>query len=363
MQTPHNEAARLKELARYAILDTPKDGAFDDLTTLAAQYFDVPIAIVSLVDSDRVWFKSAHGLDGVVQIDRGPGLCASAILREEIYVAPDLKLDLESLANPLVAKSNGFRFYAGTQLRSSGGYNLGTLCIIDYAPRELGTTELEALEKFGHLAMSQMELRLASRQVASLLMAVEQQNTHLSHAATHDSLTGLLNRYAIQNKLNELTNRPNIAQELSILLFDIDHFKKINDTYGHNTGDAVLIEVSKRITNSVRSTDYVGRQGGEEFIVLLATSNRCVLSDVAERIRNNIAKAPIAVDGHDLWITISGGASAARNGLDTTSMIKVADDALYRAKHQGRNRIAYSDPLEMLTGMANVWAAPEKLHS
>ena len=108
---PENEAERLDALRRYQILDTPPDGAFDHITEVAASLFRVPIAIVSLVDHDRIWFKSHHGLDAQ-QIGRDPGLCASAIISDEVYYLRDAPDDPRSLANPLVAGSLGLRFYA-----------------------------------------------------------------------------------------------------------------------------------------------------------------------------------------------------------------------------------------------------------
>lgn len=109
---PRNESERLDALRRYQILDTPPEGAFDHITEVAASLLQVPIAIVSLVDHDRIWFKSHHGLDAQ-QTGRDPGLCASAIISDEVYYLRDALSDMRSLANPLVAGSLGFRFYAG----------------------------------------------------------------------------------------------------------------------------------------------------------------------------------------------------------------------------------------------------------
>src|SRR5688500_15793951 len=104
------EVARVEALRRYQILDTPPDGSFDHIVAIAAKLFDVPIAIVSLVDHDRIWFKARHGI-GVQQIDRDPGLCASAILQSDPYILTDASCDPRSLANPLVAGDFGLRFY------------------------------------------------------------------------------------------------------------------------------------------------------------------------------------------------------------------------------------------------------------
>ena len=111
---PANEPERLEALRRFDVLDTPRDGAFDRITRLASEMLEMPISIVSLVDHDRIWFKSTHGLDGVDEIERAPGLCASAILGDETWVIKDAKLDPRTLANPLVAGDFGLRFYAGS---------------------------------------------------------------------------------------------------------------------------------------------------------------------------------------------------------------------------------------------------------
>jgi GAF domain-containing protein len=159
----NDEEGRLAALRRYEVLDTPADGAFDRVTRLASAILDVPIAIVSLVDNDRIWFKSAAGLDGVSQIDRVPGLCASAILSDELYVVDDAKLDARTLANPLVASEFGLRFYAAAPLHTHDGYNLGTLCVIDREPRHLDEDQLALLEDLAAIVVHELELRLAAR--------------------------------------------------------------------------------------------------------------------------------------------------------------------------------------------------------
>lgn len=163
---PPNERERLAAVHRYGMLDTPPDGAFDRITRLASAVLDMPIAIVSLVDHDRIWFKSTQGLDGVQQIDRDPGLCASAILADETWIVEDAKSDLRALANPLVAGEFGLRFYAGSALRTHDGYNLGTLCVIDKAPRTLSEEQVRVLDDLAALVVGELEIRLAARQQA-----------------------------------------------------------------------------------------------------------------------------------------------------------------------------------------------------
>lgn len=159
---PVNETARMEAVRRYDVLDTPPDGAFDRITAIAARIFNVPIAIISIVDHDRIWFKSHHGVP-VQQIDREPGLCASAILRHEPYILEDASKDVRSLANPLVAGDFGLRFYAGVPLHTHDGYNLGTLCVIDKEVRPVTESQIADLRDLASLVMDQMELRLAAR--------------------------------------------------------------------------------------------------------------------------------------------------------------------------------------------------------
>lgn len=157
-----NEAERLEAVRRYEILDTPPDGAFDRITRIAARLFNVPISIVSIVDEDRIWFKSHHGLD-VSEIPRGPGLCASAILDNKPWVLTDAKTDPRSLANPLVAGKFGLRFYAGVPLQTSDGHSLGTLCVIDHEPRAITQADIEQLTDLAAVVMDELELRLAAK--------------------------------------------------------------------------------------------------------------------------------------------------------------------------------------------------------
>lgn len=159
---PSTDAERLAALRRYEILDTPPDGAFDRIAALAAELFDVPIALVTLVDRDRIWFKAKHGLDGVDEIGRDPGLCASAILQDTPYVVEAAREDPRTLANPLVSGKFGLQFYAAAPLRTSDGHNLGTLCIIDRNPRMFSPRQGNMLQRLSEIVIDEMELRLAA---------------------------------------------------------------------------------------------------------------------------------------------------------------------------------------------------------
>lgn len=172
----HMDSPRINALKRYEILDTPAEGNFDRITLLASKVFNVPIAIVSLVDEDRIWFKSSQGLGDIQEIDKSPGLCASAILADDIYLVEDARNDPRSLANPLVTGTFGLQFYAAAPLKTHDGYNLGTFCIIDRKKRYINTDQQALLGQMAEIVMHEMELRLAARTQTRML---EQRITEL----------------------------------------------------------------------------------------------------------------------------------------------------------------------------------------
>jgi formate hydrogenlyase transcriptional activator len=163
---PDNEAERLNALRRYQILDTPPEPAFDRIAEMAANFFHVPMAGVSLVDEDRIWFKSRLGIEAS-QTARDAGLCSTAMLSQGVFHLRDAAHDERATAHSLV-HDLGIRFYAGAPLRTEQGLNLGTVWVIDQKPRELASGEAEMLRALAALAMNQMELRLYAEKVAQL---------------------------------------------------------------------------------------------------------------------------------------------------------------------------------------------------
>ena len=154
---PANEQQRLATLRGYEILDTEPEAAFDDLTLLASYICQTPVALISLIDADRQWFKSKIGVS-VTETSRDIAFCATAILQPDVFVVPDTSQDERFAENPLVVFEPKVRFYAGATLMT-GGQALGTLCVVDRVPRELSQEQLEALRALSRQVLAQLELR------------------------------------------------------------------------------------------------------------------------------------------------------------------------------------------------------------
>ncbi len=196
----------------------------------------------------------------------------------------------------------------------------------------------ELLQRAQQAAQLRADLQTADRIRADLT----QSNRDLAYKAQIDTLTGLLNHGAIIAHLDTALAQARANDEpLAILFFDIDHFKRVNDTYGHLIGDQVLAAVAKKATATLRERDTIGRYGGEEFLVILPNTTKADALLIAERLRQQIAAMPFAIhDIHNLVITISIGI-AAINGTakNRPDLLSEADQALYQAKALGRDRV------------------------
>lgn len=198
---------------------------------------------------------------------------------------------------------------------------------------------------------AELKARLSTgRRILSLEQNLVEAREEMRYKATHDALTALWNRSAILPMIDSELERCRREQTpTSLVLCDVDHFKLINDQYGHGAGDAALIEVARRLRNSVRSYDAVGRYGGEEFVILLCGCGEDALNTRLEALRRSIAEDPVRIDGMTLPLTVSlgGVTSAGANcGLSLEKLLAKADRALYRAKNMGRNRAVISSAAE-----------------
>ncbi len=315
------EAARLDALHRYDVLDTPPEASFDRITRTAQYILSTPIVLLSLIDADRQWIKSKRGLRRA-EIPRTISLCARVVETGRPLVVDDALAEGPFSDNPLVTGAPNIRFYAGVPLTTPEGFHIGTLSAIDRTPRTLSKAKLGALRDLAALAVDIFELQ---------------------KIAATDALTGLLTRRSFHRALaREMERAQRYRRTASLITFDIDHFKAINDTYGHAAGDAVLRSLGTVCRPILRSIDLLARHGGEEFALLLPETTERGGMDVAERLRHAIADAVIPFEDRMLKITSSFGVTVVgHTGDSTEAALDRADDALYEAKNSGRDRVVF----------------------
>lgn len=347
---PENEEARLAALHSFDILDTAPDKGFDDLVAIAAAIFAVPMATVSLIDSERQWFKARIGI-AEPETPRECSFCAHAILEPDVVlVVDDATQDARFVDNPLVTGEPGIRFYAGAPLVTSDGFALGTLCVIDHQPRQIEPSQVEALRALSRQASYLMELRKVSRQLSLQLrerewyeqalqnyqVELEQQNADLAEQTRTDPLTGLPNRRAFAAALAQAMEKSlEEGERLSVAMVDIDHFKIINDLHGHAMGDEVLVAIGGLLRSQFAAGGMAARQGGEEFALLLTGASGDEARMQCEFVRQSIALLPVG-----LPVTVSIGVAEFRRRDDTVeALFQRADEALYAAKRGGRDQV------------------------
>ncbi len=352
---PENENERLQALQRYNILDTLEEQAYDDITLIASYIANSPIALISLIDGDRQWFKSKIGL-AVSETPREFAFCAHSILRpSEPLIVPDVTQDRRFADNPLVTGDPDIRFYLGAPLVTPDQYALGTLCVIDREPRVPSTEQIKAISALSRQVVAQLELgrtiaelqRVGTErdrylaQLEGYQQELEAANRQLHQASITDKLTGVGNRGAFDQRLaEELYRSSRYNTPMSLLLIDVDGFKQYNDSFGHPTADNVLQKIAKLMQRSLRPSDFIARYGGDEFAVILANTGRDGAALLAERIRRKVSDFTFP----HRPVTLSIGASTSGQGTsDSNQLLEAADAALYAAKQAGRNRAVHAE--------------------
>lgn len=452
-----DERERLQALESYEVLDSPEETAFDDLVRLAAKICETPVALVSLVDRDRQWFKARFGIEAR-ETPREHAICARTILQSpEPLVVEDTLEDPNFRGHPLVHADPPLRFYAGVPLVTRGGYALGALCVTDRVPRRLRADQMQGLQTLAHEVMSQLELRQKTLAMDRLVQqyqaimdtlvegvflrdargrllaynpsverllgtslassigrdAFEQvefvgedghplapddlpsletlRTGHGSHGvvlgvrveggirwlqantcplfepgcdspagvvvsfwdlserkrledqlreeATHDGLTGLPNRRALEARLPQaMAAAARHGHPLSLCACDLDHFKALNDSHGHAAGDSALRAFARAMRRELRTEDLPARLGGDEFCILFEGIASDQATQSVERIRQSFAASDAG------QVTATFGLADWRLGLDPAAFQAQADEALYRAKAQGRDCVQVFHP-------------------
>jgi diguanylate cyclase (GGDEF)-like protein len=311
------ENERLAALDEYDILDTSEEEIFDRITRMARQLFNVDMSMITFVDGHRQWFKSRQGVD-YCEGPKGPSFCNKAVNERAPLIITNAATDERFRDNPLVTGAPFIRFYAGVPLYSHSGYAIGTFCVIDTKPAEMPAERLDLLRDLADMAKAALELR---------------------RVATVDALTGASTRRAFCGELQKaLSLACRHGHDVSLLAFDLDHFKRINDTYGHHAGDAVLTEALRICRAHLRDSDLVGRLGGEEFAVLLPHTDGHEAMAVSEKLRQALEAANLVIDGAPIKITASFGVVSGETAKDVGPLLEIADKAVYAAKRSGRNR-------------------------
>lgn len=335
-----NDLERVQSLRRLNLLSTPREADFDCIVRLAQKLFGTEIVLISLIDSERQWFKAKLGLD-VFETPRDISFCGHAIEQRRALVVEDATADRRFHDNPLVTGDPKIRFYAGQPISMPDGNAAGTLCVISPRPRAIGTAELEALADLGRLA----EIVIGSRRLGENQCALLDELAERQRDSLLDPLTGLWNRRGYDRLLAaELALAARHGETLALAVVDIDNFKKINDAFGHAIGDRALAHTADLLTRAVRPDDIVARFGGEEFTIIARGIDRRALG---ARLGESIVRifreyGKVATASGEAPFTVSVGIAAAGFGVDEAataeSLFAAADDALYAAKSSGKDR-------------------------
>lgn len=320
-----DEASRLAALAEYEILDTGPERPFERMVRLVQRLLDVPIATVTFVDKDRQWFKARRGLDAT-ETARNVSVCDRTIRSHAPMVVPDLRQDPRFRDLSVVTDEPKIVAYLGIPLVTPEGFVLGALCAMDREPRQFSQEQIEVLGEFAEMVVDWLEMR---------------------RMAQSDFLTGAMTRRQFISELDRELGRHNRHQRpCAIAAFDIDHFKRINDSLGHGAGDDVLKAVVATCQAGLRNGDILARIGGEEFCLLLPESDENEALEAAERMRGLIEAMEVP-GWPQLRVTASFGLACYQAAFDGHQQwFNTADRELYRAKEAGRNRVSVAAPVE-----------------
>jgi diguanylate cyclase (GGDEF)-like protein len=316
---------------------TPLEERFERITRLARRALHAPVAAISLLNEDKQWFKSAAGW-GISELPRDQAICKLTVEANQIVLIGDTSADPRVANLPVVATAPQFRAYAGHPLTDEHGTCVGTLCVFDLKPREFAAADRQTLIDLAALAQRE----LLADQLTNANAALTSKLGVARREALMDPLTHLWNRRGASVLLKGgFASADQRGTSLALALLDLDNFKRINDSCGHQAGDEVLRRVASRLLTAVRGDDAICRLGGDEFLVLMADTDAAIASRVAERIRRAITDAPVTTREGPITVSVSVGCTV-RQPRDTTAveaLLERADRALMESKAAGRNRV------------------------
>ncbi|HYD95740.1 MAG TPA: sensor domain-containing diguanylate cyclase [Noviherbaspirillum sp.] len=301
--------------------------------------FDVANCVIVLGNAPA---PAAEGDGSMEAIETA--FCHEVQVPNEAFAVTDTSRYKPFAAHRRVAGSPYIRFFASHPVCNMDKSVAGRICLLDYAPRAaFREGEKQLLADLAALVERELELRSLSASQLDL----EKKNKNLRRKSLIDPLIGTWNRGAIMRILTiEAIRCDKAGVPLSLIVADLDYFKKINDTYGHPAGDAVLVKVASRLRSCIRPQEALGRYGGEEFLIVLPGSSHKTAMTVAERMRAAVASQPEVIGGATLHLTLSAGVASTDvfPTATTEELISRADMALYAAKDAGRNRVVNATP-------------------
>lgn len=313
-ENPINEVERLQCLRSLSLLDTDREERFDRITRLARRLFNVPVATVTLVDSDRQWFKSCCG-DDLKETSREVSFCGHAILADGPFIVSDASQDKRFHDNPLVIGPPHIRFYAGIPLIYDNKYKLGTLCIFDHQPHSMDKDEVKDLIDLA---------KMAEQELSAL------------HDATIDELTQISNRRGfIKLATKSLENSYIHGTPFSLAFFDLNKFKEINDKFGHQAGDDALKDFAFLISQSFRYSDLFARVGGDEFVVLYSGVAEEEAQTMIQRFQKTVDDFNVQ-QNRPYQLSFSAGVYTLPAGktMNLDEILAKADSRMYLSKMQ-----------------------------
>jgi diguanylate cyclase (GGDEF)-like protein len=319
--------------------DPAQDGAMQRIGRIGRQLFGVAGCVISIPAKEGATFDSGATVDA-----------AERIFCRELPLSPQASVVLDTMVSPalrvhrLVDGPPHIRFCAIHPVHDADRVVVGSVVLIDYAPRRVfRESERQLLADLAAL----VERELAFRVVNASQLDLQKKNKSLRRKSLMDPLIGTWNRGAIMRILSiEAVRCEKAGLPLSLIVVDLDYFKKINDSHGHPAGDAVLVKVASRLRSCIRPQEALGRYGGEEFLIVLPGSSHATAMTVAERMRAVVAAQPETVGNTMLNLTISAGVASTDQfpAIGTDELISRADVALYAAKDAGRNRVLLAQP-------------------
>jgi GAF domain-containing protein len=263
----HAERVRVRRrdaIARYQILDSAPESHFDNIARLAANIIGTQTAAISFIDDTRQWFKARCGLQAQ-ETPISASFCSHAIQAGALFVITDARQDPRFAHNPLVTGPPHIRFYAGMRILAADGTPIAALCVIDPDPRPRGLSPIEetTLRTLAGQVEALLELRRLVIEREAQVVAQSQLSEQLRHLAEHDELTGLPRRDLFYKCLTKaMHDADQTGTQAALLFVDVDHFKQINDSLGHDAGDALLCGFAQRLRDTMRRTDTAARLGG-----------------------------------------------------------------------------------------------------